>query len=234
MNSKLVEQINREIPTTQSASFAESVRVHLDYLEPKLVGFDKLAKKLLHFIKQPQQFCDFLTEAHWALSLLCLGVIAEYEPLGESGPDIRVQHSDSIVDFHCKRLRNDLNTAEKLENYNDKLIKYGNVQNDTISIFERITSEQPQRIDISIPQIVAYWSDSERVEEHEFKEAIDSIQTATVEGRFHWISGVIYKVRIFKHFEHWYNPYSSVRVPGELKEILQRLQPWPTIAKSTL
>jgi hypothetical protein len=137
------------------------------------------------------------------------------------------------VDFHCKRLQNDYKTAERLANYNGTLVEYGNVPNDTISVFDRITAEQPRDMERSIAQIVAYWSDSERVEEHEFKGAIESITTAAAEGRYCWISGVIYKVRIFRHFEQWYNPNSTVLVPKELQEILQRLQPWPSIANCT-
>jgi hypothetical protein len=224
MINTVAERVKREIPATQSAHFGESVRVHIDYLEPKLVGFDKLARKLLHFINQPPQFCDFLTEAHWALSLLQLGGTAEYEPLGESGPDLRMRHSDFVVDFHCKRLRNDPKTAERLANYGGRLVEYGNVKDDAASVFDRITSEQPLKTDLSIPQIVAYWSDSERVEEHEFKYAIESIRTASADGRCRWISGVIYKVRIFRRFEQWYNPYSSVLVSKELQEILRQLQ----------
>lgn len=233
MTNTLAERIKREIPATQSAPFAESVRVHIDYLESKLVGFDKLARKLLHFINQPQQFCDFLTEAHWALSLLHLGGTAEYEPLGESGPDLRVRQLDYVADFHCKRLQNDPKTSEKLANYGGNLAQYGNVRNDTTSIFDRITAEQPKEIDLSLPQIIAYWSDSERVEEHEFKYATESIQTAAAEGRYRWISGLIYKVTIFRHFVQWYNPYSSVLVSKELQEILQRLQPWTHVANCT-
>jgi hypothetical protein len=162
-----------------------------------------------------------------------LGGTVEYEPLRESGPDLRFNYLNYKVDFHCKRLRNDPITAEKLANYNGRLVEYGNVLNDTISVFDRITSEQPRNIDSTFPQMIAYWSDSERVEEHEFRYAIEAIQTAASEGQYSWISGVIYKVRIFQRFEHWYNSFARVPVPNELGIALKKLQPWPTVTNCT-
>ncbi len=233
MTTSFVDRIKAEISSSPSASFIQSVQLHLDYLEPKLVGFNKLARKLYQSINQPQQFCDFLTEGHWAMVLLHLGGTAEYEPLGESGPDLRFIYSSQKVDFHCKRLRNNPITANKLANYNGKLVEYGNVVDDTNTVFDRITSEQPLNIDATVPQLVAYWSDSDRIEEHEFRYALEAIQTTASNGQYSWISGVIYKVRIFQRFEHWYNLLATMPVSNELRIALNRLQPWPAVANCT-
>ncbi len=233
MVTSYLDRIKQEIRSSPTASFTESVEYHLDYLQPRLAGFDKLTRKLYHSISQPQQFCDFLTEAHWAMVLLHLGGNAEYEPLGESGPDIRFHFDGQKADLHCKRLRNDPKTAEKLKNYRGQLVEYGNVLDDTVSLFDRITSERPRHIDSTLPQIVAYWSDSERIEEHEFDYAIRDIQSAAAGGKHLWISAVIYKVRISQGFIYWYSPFATVQVPTELKIEFEKLQPWPSVANCT-
>jgi hypothetical protein len=233
MTASFVDLIGKEIRSTPTASFAQSVEYHLDYLQTRLGGFNKLTRKLYHSMSQPQQFCDFLTEAHWAMVLLHLGGSAEYEPLGESGPDLRFSYASHKVDFHCKRLRNDPTTAERLKNYNGRLVEYGNVLDDTVSVFDRITSERPRNMDNTIPQILAYWSDSERVEEHEFEYATKDIQSAAAGGQYLWISAVIYKGRIFQRFRFWYNSFATVQLADDLKNLFDKMQPWPTVANCT-
>lgn len=231
MTTSLADRINEEISATQNALFASSAKLYMGYIKTRLKGFKKLERKLYQFINNPE-FGDFFTEARWSVVLFHLGGTVEYELLGESGPDLRFQHLEHVADFHCKRLRNDPKTAERLANSNEP-VPYGNVSNDTISVFDMITSALPQNIDFALPQIVACWSDSERIEEREFEYAIDSIQTAAAEGQYSWLSGVIYKVRIHQHLVHWYNPYSSVPVSEKLQITLQKLKPWPVVVNYT-
>lgn len=219
------QKIKNKILSTPCAPYKRSFEYHFDFLDSKLIGINKLYKKIDSSLDNPQQFIDFLTEAHWALILLKLGGAAEYEPLGESGPDIRFSYLNYKIDFHCKHLRSDPKTAKKLENYGGILVEYGNVLDDTISIFNRITSEKPNNIDLNNPQIIAYWSDSERIDEYEFEYAIKDIEISTNDGQYLWISGIIYKITIFKDLRHWYNDKANCKVPKDLQEILRKLKP---------
>jgi hypothetical protein len=123
-----------------------------------------------------EQLTDYLAEVRFALIFAGLGFIIEIEPLGNKGPDLRIERDGHQVVVEIMRFRRifpgpsvlDLSAVDFL------LPEYGDPARDTWKAFEKILAKFPQVG--TKPSIIAIWNDEEELEDKEVEAAVYNLR----------------------------------------------------------
>jgi hypothetical protein len=128
-----------------------------------------------------EQLTDYLAEVRFALIFAGLGFIVEIEPLGNKGPDLRIERDGYSVVVEIMRFRKIYPGPSVLDISAENFVlpAYGNPVRDIRKAFEKILAKFPQ-IE-SGPSIIAIWNDEEELEDIEVEAAVSNLRNEAVQ-----------------------------------------------------
>ncbi len=128
-----------------------------------------------------EQLADYLVEVKYALIFAGLGFIVEIEPLGNKGPDLRIERDGHQVVVEIMRFRKIYPGPPMLDFSKDNFMppEYGNPKRDIRKAFEKILAKFVQVG--SEPSIIAIWNDEEELEEVDVEAAVSNLRNEAVQ-----------------------------------------------------
>ena len=130
-----------------------------------------------------EQLGDYLAEFVYALTFVGLGFGVELEPLGRTGPDLRISRDGYAAFVEIFRVRN-VNEGPPqvtLSDENFLLHPYGNPEKGTQRIYGKLLAKLGQVKDAVA--LVAIWNDDEADEELEAEQAVRQLVDDAQQGK---------------------------------------------------
>jgi len=150
----------------------------------QMFGGDKIFRRIVD-CRDEEDIKDYLAEIRYALLFERLGFQVEIEPLGGTGPDLKITRDGNNALVEIMRFRKMYPGPPMLEdilNGNPELMDYGNPVRDIQKCYDKILLKFRQIRHNDIRAIIAIWNDDGDLEEIECKEAVNRIQSDFNEG----------------------------------------------------
>jgi hypothetical protein len=186
------EKASQRIREILPAKAAEILIHRIGSVRP-LKGSDSKFKRFAG-ATTPDEIFDIHAEITYALIFMGAGFNAEFEPLGDEGPDLMVSRDGQSAYVEVKRFRN---TGAPRANVCDPdgipiFQQYGNPMKDIAKIRAELMNKFRQVRDGN--GIVAFWSDNEDLEDLEFAFAVSDVRE-DVDNQVHTVpEGFLFSV----------------------------------------
>lgn len=154
-------------------------------LLPAIKTIDNIKAKfrLISNTSSLEVLCDYLCEFRFALIFKFLGFDIVAEPLGNKGPDFRIDRDGTHIMLECTRFRRvHLGPPEEDLSTPSMGVGYGDIQRDTKKSFSKIIDKFPQVSDYD--SLIAIWNNDGDLEELEVGLAIRELITDSAAGRY--------------------------------------------------
>lgn len=150
----------------------------------QMLGGDKIFRRIVD-CRDGEDIKDYLAEIRYSLVFAGLGFQVEIEPLGGTGPDVKITRDGNNALVEIMRFRKIYPGPPMLDktlNGNLELMDYGNPVRDIQKCYEKILLKFKQIRHNDLIAIIAIWNDDGDLEEIECKEAVHRIQSDSNKG----------------------------------------------------